>query len=312
MATFIQNTVKFLFPILGLLLLVILLGGFLTVEQGRDEVSPPTPLTILNGMTFLVASEEGDWYNVQKQTSDGFVAILSEFDGTVVDYARQGDVEVLIRDVDGVHHVFYREKEGEWRSVSESPFEKATVELSSDGTLLSFSERVETEINSTDFGAWQIVIHSLETADTTVIPGYAPQFVTITEGWTLVYFSSASGAAVYEPISENIMYAEDIVPPSTQLPIQISSDGTALIAYNEVTRNFTVFTIQDPTSIGLSALGSIPPYNDIYIKDGILLGLDVREVESFVWVHALDNVDMGDLKYTFPSSITPSAFLSLP
>ncbi|XKT74228.1 MAG: hypothetical protein ACJKTH_02650 [Patescibacteria group bacterium UBA2163] len=310
MVTSTQSIVRFFLPILGVVVLFIVVGWFSITEQDRSQDTPSTSFPALDGLSFLVESDEGDWYSVQQKTSDGFVTQTPEFTGTIIDYARQGEVEALIQSKDGFHQVLYREKEGDWRVVSESPFEKATLKLSEDGTLLGFSERTETEMDSADFEAWQIVVYSLETSESTLISGYAPQFVTVTEGWTLIYFSSSLGLAMYEPISGDIIYSEDITPVSTRLPVKISSDGTTLISYNETTQDFVIFDLQNPTTIGLNALGTLPPYNDIYKKDGLLFGLDIREKESFMWVHALDRLDEGEQIYTFPENIIPLKFSS--
>ncbi|PIR85001.1 hypothetical protein COU15_03075 [Candidatus Kaiserbacteria bacterium CG10_big_fil_rev_8_21_14_0_10_45_20] len=234
---------------------------------------------------------------------------FSDIDGDVLDYSTASDTEVLIVSKDGIHRVLARVSGGEWQTISASPFEKSTLELSDDGNIVGFSERIDTEADSTNLDAWQIVLHSLDTADTEVVSGYSPQFVTVQEGWTLVYLSSSSGIAMYEPVSKDIIYFSELIPPSTQLGVRVSADGKTLIAYNPLLQDFVVFDLQDPTSISLSALGTVPLYNDVYMKNGLLFGLDLEEEGNSVWTHSLSELDSADEVYKLPQNIDPLKFV---
>ncbi|XKT74227.1 MAG: hypothetical protein ACJKTH_02645 [Patescibacteria group bacterium UBA2163] len=246
---------------IGLLAILAIVAFYFSDNEPAEQPQDRVPL-------LAVLSEVSDqsWFSLKEVHVRSVESALPEFDGKVVDYARNGGSEVLIYDDSGIHAVQMRyDNSGDWHVISRSPYEKREVAVAQSGDYIAYAERDRDVTDSLQLDAWTIYLFDRTSKELyTIGAGYQPQFLTFGSGdniWEALVFSSQNGVGMF---NLNLVAADEaepqiyegVIPESTHHPVLFSkriNDGEAYaLAYDSVAGAYNVFSVSK-NYLGLSA-----------------------------------------------------------
>lgn len=243
------------------------------------------------------------------------VSVASE--GSVTSRTRRADVgtasSVFLPVGTLGNEIILEKKEGS--EVLDLPFSiKDTPTFSFDGTHLAYAELAPELVGmlySEEVSDWRIQVVNLETQKITDLgAGFAPYF--ISDSPRVLLFSTPEGVT-----SVNLENGERVV--HREFPVlftphaaHVSPNGEVLVVYNPTTRHYSIFSITDPSSFQVSALGEVPVLlSPVALTNATLYGVHRDETTNVftLWKYPLKElqplVANGTLIYTFEANIIP-------
>lgn len=242
-------------------IVALLISAYILLDLGNKEKDPHASSLLL-----LTTHEGGLGLTLEQVTEKGESGTaLPEFAETVVDYASGGDVEVLVRNEEGVHVLQMREGADDWYEISRSPYEKREVSVTHGGAYVAYAERDGVVEDGLQLEAWTVYVYDrFERELISIATGYKPQFITFGSGkdmWEALVFSSPDGIGVLNldlVSSDDMAYQiyDGIVAENISSAVLFServSEGAAYaVVYDPVVEAYNVFAIPD-THFALSA-----------------------------------------------------------
>lgn len=246
---------------IGVIALIALIAFYFSNDLPQEQSQDRVPL-------LAVLSEVSDqsWFSLKEIHVRSTESALPEFDGKVVDYARNAHNEALIYDDSGTHVVQMRESgASEWYAISRSPYEKREVTVAQSGEYIAYAERDRDTEDGLQLDAWTVyVFDNNEKELRAIAAGFQPQFLTFGAGenaWEALVFSTEDGVGVF---NLNLVAAADaepqiyegIVPQNIERAVFFServNGGMAYaLAYDSVAGTYNVFSVSE-NYMGLSA-----------------------------------------------------------
>lgn len=189
--------------------------------------------------------------------------------------------------------------------------------LSPDGSLVAYAMLalpLGDALYSENVSDWHIHLFDVGTGeDTDIGEGYAPYFMS--QDPTVLAYSTPEGIVSFEQENENTAaFALPSGIGGTARASRVSPDGAHLIAYNAVTRQWSIYAILEPHPLAISALGEVQSaFDHVALSDTYFFGIYRDETNGMMtlWRYPLDAIapfmrlQDGELLYTFADGEQP-------
>ena len=297
-----------------LLVVIIIVGGYFFVDRDAlfsVEQEPAVQVT-------LGSILDSQLYTVSK--GELIEEVVPEESGTISRYRRHDLGQVLSIFTPpgtfvGMLHLDTGDGTGEFLQTSTGITEFAS--LSPDGAFVAYSRlnlSLDESLYSEDTADWNVYLYDIErNREIDLGVGYAPYFI-LSNPYYVVAFSTPEGIAAvqYENNGQFKNLFTDRVVDNVTKAARFSPDGKTVALYNEITKRYSIFTITQPESMRVSAVGEVrKTLNPVALSDTHFYGVywdeetDIREL----WRYPLDEVGSidleGELLYTFNSDQLP-------
>lgn len=189
--------------------------------------------------------------------------------------------------------------------------------LSPDGSLVAYSMLalpLGEALYSENVSDWRVHLFNTETGeDTDIGEGYAPYFMS--QDPIVLAYSAPEGIVSFEQENENISaFALPNNIGGTARAARVSPDGAHLIAYNAVTRQWSIYAILESHPLEVSALGEVQSsFDHVALSDTYFFGIHRDEASGTMtlWRYPLNAIAPfmrlgdGELLYTFADGEHP-------
>lgn len=308
------------------------------VQCHHRHMSDKKSLTIFAGIAFLVLASGILWFvfSSGRQTATGpalqitlgsfidarltelrtgkLADALSLGGASVVSRARRQDIGAavtVIRQPNEIGGTLILENQN-GNEFLDAPFGiKDAPALSFDGSLIAYSALalpVNEAMYSENVSDWRIHLFNVANGeDTDIGAGYAPYFVSQIP--LVLAYSSPEGIVSFAVESGEMSAFE--IPRGiggTARAARVSPDGKHLIAYNAITRQWSIYTVVEPHPLAVSSLGEVQSaFDRVALSDAYFFGIHRDEATGTMtlWRYPLDAIaplmrlEDGELLYTF-------------
>jgi len=202
------------------------------------------------------------------------------------------------------------------RRLDDASSMKDTVALSKDNALVAYAELDVPSgsiLYSENVVDWRVRVLNTVTGDIQDLGvGYAPHFI-LTEP-AIIAFSSSEGIVAVTLESEERVVVPAFPALSTARSARFSPDGNYFAAYNTLTDYWSLFQVDEPLSLSMSAVGEVQSAFDlIALSDEHFYGIyrDETSGEMTLWRYALSGIapfmrlEDGEHIYTFGEGELP-------
>jgi len=273
---------------------IIAVGVFIYIQLKQSE-----HLSALESIYFFTGEPFVNLQLEKAHTDDSELIPLYVDSGSVVDYVKRGVKEfALIQNTDGEVDMFVRSTGANWTQYTVDGGIKLHLDVSSDGSLVSFTKRIETVPSSRqdfydDLTAWDAyVFETSNGASSRFANGFAPQFFT-RDGLPFLLFVDPDGITIAKLGTDDRQSATFYRPYDGHHPPRVSPDGEYLAVYNP-RGTYDIFPIEtlSPLIIG-DTVGSLPQDTSVMVfsRTAIYAARNINDGDSVLFSISRDLSD---------------------
>jgi len=290
--------------------LVVLVGvGYIVLTQSKSGLRED-PLQIIVG-NFVDAKV----YEISKNALQD---VSFSSGNSVTSRSRRKDIGstmTIFKQPDEVGNTLILETATENRFL-DTPFGiKDRPALSFSGSLVAYAmlDLPPGTLSSENVSDWRINVLNIETGEVEDLGvGYAPYFVSGNPD--VVLFSSPEGIVSVNLQNKERRTFESRTVQYITHAAHASPDGAYLAIYNDLTTHYSIFEVQEISSLQLNPIGEIPEkFDTIALSNAMFYGVHRDEEDGSVtlWQYPLDTIIppitsvTGDMLYTFDEGVVP-------
>ncbi|TAJ15041.1 hypothetical protein EPO56_01455 [Patescibacteria group bacterium] len=228
--------------------------------------------------------------------------------GTLLDYASAKGTTVALVQNDETRGVDLVVVAPSVRYLTENGGGKAALSLSPDGTMLAYSDLIDTSktINiTTQISGWTIKVMNIKTGEMTAMgAGFSPEFFE-TSGRTMLFFTSPDGITIADVHAKTSQTTPFINHGVIDYAAHISRNGKYVAIANGLTKRYELFKVTHiEAPLGLSPLGRLEPLLTLGVFKGDTFYAVERNQEenSRLWKFKMVQSPVGKAVFTFPNN----------
>lgn len=306
-----QLGIAALVSLAALLILVGVYLSFFVAEERAQSLHVPDDLV---GFAVLEGSPNSGVLHMF--TERGMREILSQYRGSVVDFATNGLISAaIVRFPVRDSAVVTWKEDQEPEVIVNGDRTRSALSISPDGRLVAYAEMRSDAGATPEFSIsdWEVLVVGRETGEEMPIgSGFAPKFVPDEagrDGYALFY-DAPDGLTVVSLHTGERTTLHELSASLSGVASHVSPDGRHLVAYNHLIEEYVLFEIYRFFPLGLSAVGVLPNgFSSIAVTNTHLYGIEAGDAFSVESV-PFTNIDSGKTHlFSFPHTVSPARLI---